>query len=77
MAAPCRTFSMTDHGFHEYAILVVLPSTGEEDGARLLEVPVVARPGDATTCARVAVFASLAGLRPREADDEDPGSEAA
>jgi hypothetical protein len=68
---------VTEHDFHEYAILVVLPSTGDEDGARLLEVPVVARPGDATTCARVTVFASLAGLRPPDADDDDPGSEAA
>lgn len=66
---------MSEHDFHEYAILVVLPPTGDEDAARLLEVPVVARAGDAATCARVAVFASLVGRR--LPDDDDPGFEAA
>jgi len=67
---------VTEDDFHEYAILVVLPSNGDDDAARLLEVPVVARPGDATTCARVAVFASLVGRMPPDADD-DPDSQAA
>jgi len=68
---------VTEDDFHEYAILVVLPSTGDDGAARLLEVPVVARPGDATTCARVAVFASLVGRMPPDADDDDPDSQAA
>ena len=64
---------MSEHDFHEYAILVVLPSTDDDLATRLLEVPVVARPGDATTCARVAVLASLVGRR--APDDDDPGFE--
>jgi len=67
---------VTDDEFHEYAILVVLQSSSHDAAARLREVPVVARPGDATTCACVAVFASLVGRTPREADD-DPDSQAA
>jgi len=55
--------------FHEYAILVILPSTDDDVSTRLLEVPVVARAGDATTCARVAVLASLVGRR--EPDDDE------
>jgi hypothetical protein len=67
---PVQDALVTEHDFHEYAILVVLPSSDDDDAARLLEVPVVARPGDATTCARVAVFASLVGTRPTDADAE-------
>jgi hypothetical protein len=61
-------------GFHQFAILVVIPGESEDDGARLIEVPVVARPGDAATCARLTVFASLLGASP---DDGESGAEAA
>ena len=65
---------MSGLGFHQFAILVVIPGESDEDGARLVEVPVVARPGDAATCARLTVFASLLGTPPA---DGEPGAEAA
>jgi hypothetical protein len=61
-------------GFHQFAILVVIPGESDDEGARLIEVPVVARPGDAATCARLTVFASLLGVPP---DDDESGAEAA
>jgi len=61
-------------GFHQFAILVVIPGESDDDGARLIEVPVVARPGDAATCARLTVFASLLGAAP---DDGESDAEAA